>query len=387
MKTYSRLRAVIDLDAIRHNMQAMRESLRPETKIIAVIKTDAYGHGAIPIAEELEKMEYVWGYAVALIEEGELLRKSGVKKPIICLGTVFDEQIEEAIESEIRMTVSSYERAERISSKAHRLGKSAFLHIKIDTGMSRIGFPVCEESVAQIRKISQLPGIRMEGMYTHYSKADEREKAATRKQKDAYLWIKAQLTEAGVRFDYYHASNSAGIIDLPDSNMDLVRAGIAIYGLYPSEEVCKENVILRPAMELKAHVTFVKWIEKGTPVSYGGTFVAPEKMKVATIPAGYGDGYPRSLSGTGYVLIHGKKAPILGRVCMDQFMVDVTAIDEVEFGTPVTLVGKDGDEFLSIQELSNLADRFNYEFICDINKRVPREYISGGKVVKQVDYF
>lgn len=387
MITYSRLRAVIDLDAIKHNMDAMHQSVKEDTQIIAVIKTDAYGHGATPIAEELETLDYVWGYAVAMIEEGQNLRSAGMKKPILCLGVTFDAQIPAAIEDEICMTVASYERAKRISEIASEMGKTAVLHVKIDTGMSRIGFSVSEESVEEIKKISKLPNIVLEGMYTHFSKADELDKSATTRQRDAYEKMKNRLAEEGITFPYYHCSNSAGIIDIPEANMDLVRAGIAIYGIYPSDEVGRTRVELHPAMELKAQVTFVKWIKEGTPVSYGGTFVAPKRMKVATVPAGYGDGYPRSLSGKGYVLIRGKKAPILGRVCMDQFMVDVTDIENVEFGTPVTLLGKDGEQSISVDELAALADRFNYEFICDINKRVPREYVSGGVVVKQLENF
>ena len=259
--------------------------------------------------------------------------------------------------------------------------------MKIDTGMSRLGFPVSEEIVEEIQKIAALPGLKMEGLFTHFSKADEYDKQPTREQAEDYMWMKEQLQEKGVTFTDYHCSNSAGILDMPEVNMDLVRAGIAMYGLYPSNEVDKRAVALKPAMQIFARVTYVKWIEKGTEVSYGGTFVAPKRMQIATIPTGYGDGYPRSLSNKGYVLIHGQKAPILGRVCMDQFMVDVTEIPDVKFGDRATLVGHDGDAYLSIDELAALSGRFNYEFICDINKRVPREYLRDGKVVEQVDYF
>lgn len=387
MKTYSRLRAVIDLDAIIYNMEMMRANIKKDTKMIAVIKTDGYGHGAVPIARMLEEVDYVWGYAVATLDEGVSLRCEGIKKPILCLGCVFPDQFEEMIRHEIRMTVSTVRLARLASEKAEEIGKKAIFHIKIDTGMSRLGFPVCEESVEEILSISKLAQVEMEGMYTHFSKADETEKETTNEQIKSYLWMKEKLERAGMQFPYYHCSNSAGIIDIPEANMDIVRAGISTYGLYPSEEVEKTAVPLRPAMQLIAHVTHVKWIEKGTAVSYGGTFVAPQRMCVATIPAGYGDGYPRSLSNKGYVLIHGKKAPILGRVCMDQFMVDVTDIPGVEFGDRVTLVGEDQGECLPVEVLSDLSGRFNYEFICDINKRVPREYIKNGKVVAQKDYF
>ena len=253
--------------------------------------------------------------------------------------------------------------------------------------MSRLGFPVAKESVEEILKIGRLVYTDCEGMFTHFSKADEADKTTTLEQIRAFLWMKEHLAAEGMEFTYYHCANSASIIDMPKLGMNLERAGISTYGLYPSDEVNKEAVPLRPAMELIAHVTYVKWIEKGTEVSYGGTFVAPKRMQIATIPTGYGDGYPRSLSNKGYVLIHGQKAPILGRVCMDQFMVDVTGIPDVKFGDRATLVGHDGDAYLSIDELAGLSGRFNYEFICDINKRVPREYLRDGKVVEQVDYF
>ena len=387
MKTYRRLREVIDLDAVMYNIKMMRANIKEDTKMIVVLKTDGYGHGAVPIARMLEDVEYVWGYAVASLDEGIHLRKAGMQKPILCLGCIFPEQFEEMIRQEIRMTVTNFELAQMASKQAEKMGKKAIFHIKIDTGMSRLGFAVNQESVEEIIRINKLEHIVMEGMFTHFSRADEAEHSVTLEQMQAYLWMKEQLQAAGVQFSYYHVSNSAAIIDLPEANMDLVRAGISTYGLYPSEEVDKSAVPLRPAMELIAHVTYVKWIEKGTCISYGGTFVAEERMRVATIPAGYGDGYPRSLSNKGYVLIHGKKAPILGRVCMDQFMVDVTQIPDVKFGDKVTLVGRDGEEFLPVEVLSDMSGRFNYEFVCDINKRVPREYISGGKVIWQEDCF
>lgn len=387
MKTYSRLRAEINLDAVMQNIENMRASLKPTTKMIVVVKADGYGHGAGPIVRMLEDVDYIWGYAVANLDEGIVLRKEGIQKPILCLGCIFPDQFEEMIDQEIRMTVYSPELARLASEKAAELGKEAIFHIKIDTGMSRLGFPVCEESVQEILTAGSLPHVLMEGMFTHFSKADETEKETTHAQAEAFLWMQRQLGAQGLHFRYCHCSNSAAIIDMPELNMDLVRAGIATYGLYPSEEVDKTAVALKPALELFAQVTHVKWIEPGTCISYGGTFTAQKRMKVATIPAGYGDGYPRSLSGKGYVLIRGQKAPILGRVCMDQFMVDVTEVPDVAFGDKVTLIGKDGDEFLPVEVLSELADRFNYEFVCDINKRVPREYLRGGKVIEQSDCF
>ena len=387
MKQYTRLRAVIDLDAIEYNMENMNANLKKGTKMMVVLKTDGYGHGAVPIAKMLEEKDYVWGYAVALVEEGLLLLKSGVKKPVLCLGGIFPDQYEAAIDAGIRMNVYTYEMAKALSEKAVGLGKTAFVHIKLDTAMSRLGFRVSDESVEEIEKISGLPGIEMEGLFTHFAKADETDKTGANKQMESYLWMKEKLAGRGIHFAYYHCSNSAGIIDLPEANMDMVRAGISTYGLYPSEEVDKNAVALRPAMQIFAHVVHVKWVEPGTQISYGGTFEVKTRTKVATIPIGYGDGYPRSLSNKGYVLIHGKKAPVLGRICMDQMMVDVTDIPDVNFGDLVTIVGENEGAFLPVEELSELSGRFNYEFICDINKRVPREYMRNGQVEEQVDYF
>ena len=227
----------------------------------------------------------------------------------------------------------------------------------------------------------------MEGLYTHFSKADEGDKSYTMKQMEAYTWMKKELTGRGITFSYYHCCNSAGIIDLKGAGQNLSRAGISTYGMYPSEEVHKENVDLKPALELISHVAFVKWVDEGEMISYGGTYVTKRRTKIATIPVGYGDGYPRSLSNKGYMLIHGKKAPIIGRVCMDQCMVDVTEIEDVKFGDEVVLVGRDGDEYLSVETLSRLSDRFNYEFVCLMGKRIPREYIRRGEIQEQMDYF
>lgn len=387
LKRYSRVCARIDLDAIEYNMEMMKRNLADGVKIISVIKSDGYGHGALQIARFLEPREYIWGYALAALDEAVVLRKGGIKKPLLVLGCIFPEQWEAMLEHKIRMTVYTREMAKRVSDLAVSMGKKAYIHIKLDTGMARLGFPVCGESVKQIAEIARMPNLVLEGMYTHFAKADEADKAFTRKQTEEYLWMKKRLADRGVGITYHHCSNSAGIIDVKEANMDLVRAGIATYGLYPSGEVDKENVPLRPAMELISHVTHVKWVKEGTPVSYGSTYITEGPAKIATIPVGYGDGYPRSLSNRGYVLIGGKKAPIIGRVCMDQFMVDVTGIEGVEFGDKAVLIGEDGGERITVEELSDLSERFNYEFICSFGKRVPREYLLHGKVVEQMDYF
>lgn len=387
MKNYTRVCARIDLDAIEHNMDMIRKNVSEKTKMMAVMKTDGYGHGATPIAKLLDTKEYMWGCAVATHDEAILLKAAGIKKPILVLGCVFPEDREEMIKNNIRMTCYTEERAIAVSQLAVAMNKKAYIHIKLDTGMSRLGFTVNQENLEAIERISKLPNLIMEGMYTHFSKADEFDKSFTKKQIDKYMWMKKELADRGLVFDYYHCSNSAGIIDLKEANMDLVRAGILTYGLYPSDEVEKANVPLCPAMELISHIVHVKWVEAGTPVSYGGTYVTDRRTKIATVPVGYGDGYPRSLSNKGYVLIHGKKAPIIGRICMDQFMVDVTDIDNVEFADKVTLIGYDGEEHLPVEVLSELSGRFNYEFVCDLSKRIPREFLRHGEVIEQMDCF
>lgn len=387
IKKYSRICAVVDLDAVEYNIEMMRKNIDDSTGMMAVIKMDGYGHGAAPIAKMLEKKEYIWGFAAATPDEALALRRRNIRKPLLVLGCVFPEQHKEMIMQEIRMTVYTEEMARDISKLAVSLGRKAYIHIKLDTGMSRLGFMACEESVEVIERISSMPNLVLEGLYTHFARADETEKEFTEKQMKDYLHVKQMLQEKGIVFPYCHCSNSAGIIDVRKANMDLVRAGIAAYGLYPSEDVKKSAVPLKPAMELISHVSHVKWVEAGTPVSYGGTYVTTRKTKIATIPVGYGDGYPRSLSGKGYVLIHGRRAPILGRVCMDQFMADVTEIPEVKFGDQVILIGNDGAERLPVEVLSSLSGRFNYEFVCNLGKRIPRTYLSGGRIVEQMDYF
>ena len=387
MKTYSRVYARVDLDAIASNMEHMKRNLSKNTKIMAVIKADGYGHGAVQIAQMLENVNYVWGYAVATLDEAVVLKSKGIKKPVLVLGCVFPDQYMEMLRYNIRMSVYTEEMAEAISQMATREGMTAYMHIKLDTGMTRLGFDTSIESVETIHRISEMKNVYMEGIFTHFAKADEADKTFTQNQIQDFLWMTKELKERGVEFQYEHCANSAAIIDVPNSHFDLVRAGISTFGLYPSEDVNKELVRLKPAMALKSHVAFVKHIEVGTPISYGGTFVAEKGMTIATIPVGYADGYPRNLSNVGYVLIRGKKAPIVGRVCMDQFMVDVTDIDGVSFGDNVTLIGKDGNETISVEDLSELSGRFNYEFICDLGKRIPRVFVRDGKIAELVDYF
>ena len=387
LKTYSRVYARIDLDAIAYNMKQMKQRLNPNTKIMAVIKADGYGHGAVPIAQMLEKVDYIWGFAVATLDEAVVLKNENIQKPVLVLGCVFPDQYLEMLKHDIRMNVYTEEMARAISKMAEKENLTAYMHIKLDTGMARLGFDMSDKSVAEITNIAAMNNVCMEGVFTHFAKADEIDKTFTKKQMRDFAQMCKKLEMHGVKFQYEHCANSAAIVDIPEADFDLVRAGISTYGLYPSDEVNKGNVILKPALSLKSHVAFVKDIQKGTPISYGGTFVSNKEMTVATIPVGYADGYPRNLSNIGSVLIRGQRAPILGRVCMDQFIVDVTHIRDVAFGDKVTLIGQDGDECITVEDLGDLSGRFNYEFICDLGKRIPRVYVRDGKVSEQVDYF
>ena len=300
---------------------------------------------------------------------------NGIKKPILILGYTFPEYDAQIVQENLRPAVFSLIRAKQLSEEAMRQDKICKIHIKLDTGMSRIGFQVTEQSADEIAQIAKLPHIMIEGIFTHFSKADETDKAFTKKQEAAYEQMITWLKERQVSIPVHHVSNSAGIVDLPEYNKDIVRAGIILYGLWPSDEVNKENIDLQPLLSLKSHVVHVKELEPGRIISYGGTFEVEHPMRIATVPVGYADGYPRSLSNQGYVLIHGKRAAICGRVCMDQMMVDVTDIADVCPGDEVTLIGRDGAECITLEELGDLSGRFNYEFVCDLNKRIPRVYV------------
>lgn len=373
MEKNSRVYAGVDLGAVKENFLRMKRTLKDGTKMIAVVKADGYGHGAVPIAKMAEPWDFLWGFAVATAGEAAALRRAGIQKPVLILGYVFEEDFERLAAYDIRPTVFGFDTARKLSETALRTGSRISIHIALDTGMSRIGFPDRPEAVEEIARIAKLPGIQLEGMFTHFARADEQDKSSARDQLARYLDFVGLLQKAEISIPVRHCSNSAGIMELPEANLDAVRAGISMYGIYPSDEMDRKRMELLPAMELKSHIVHVKEVPAGTPVSYGGTFVTSRPTRIATIPVGYGDGYPRSLSNKGYVLIHGKRAPILGRVCMDQFMVDVTDI-EARVLDEVTLMGKDGDETLSVDTLGALSGRFPYEFVCNIGKRVPRVY-------------
>ena len=386
MRPYSRVYATVNLDAVASNMRSMRDNLPASTLIMGSVKADGYGHGSVPVAKTIEP--YVFGYAVATIDEGIILRRHGINKTILILGVTHESRYEDLLRYDIRTAMFQYEKAKKLSDLALKQGKKAVVHLALDTGMSRIGMKADREHAKEAAAIAALEGIEVEGLFTHFARADETDKSAYEEQYRRYKEFLGYLKELGVKIPIRHCSNSAGIVESLESNhMDMVRAGIAIYGMYPSDEVDHNSVKLTPAMEIKSCITYIKEIEAGTAVSYGGTFVADHTMKVATIPVGYGDGYVRSLSGKGDVLIPGKRAAILGRICIDQFMVDVTDIPDVQEDDEVTLLGSDGAECITMEELAEKSGGFHYEMICDIGKRIPRVYLKDGKVVGTKDYF
>lgn len=388
MNRYSRVWAEVDLDIFHENLQSMEANIAPQASLIGVVKTDGYGHGAVPLAQEMEQDDRVSGFAVATVEEGVILRRAGIQKPVLVLGYTFPEEYETMVQEEIRATAFTQEMLSDMGRAAQRLCKSMKVHIAVDTGMSRIGIRPDDTGLAFVKLAQETPGIEVEGIFTHFARADEADKTSANAQLDAFCsFLKRIEEELFMTIPVRHCANSAAIMDMKEADLDAARAGIILYGLLPSEEVNREAVPLKPILSLYSHVAYVKELEAGRQISYGGTFTVPETMRVATIPVGYGDGYPRGLSNKGDVLIGGRRARILGRVCMDQFMVDVTDIPDVRVGTRVTLIGRDGGEQITMEELGKRSGRFNYELACCLGKRIPRVYKKGGRTVCTKDYF
>jgi len=378
---YFRSAVEVDLDIIRENFLNIKKKVGESTKVLAVIKADAYGHGAVETARELEKECDFFG--VADIDEAMQLRIAGFDTPILILGRTDPYYSDAVIKMDIRTTVSCLSDAIALSKEGERQQKNARIHIAVDTGMGRIGFQADETDL--IFEISKLPFIEIEGIFSHFATADEASLERATKQKEIFDSVLSELSRKGLDIPLRHMSNSAGIINF-DREYDMVRAGIVLYGLYPSHEVDKSLLPVRPAMRWVAKISHVKTLPEGREISYGGTFVTEKKTVVATVPVGYADGYPRCLSNIGQVLVGGKRAPIIGRICMDQFMIDVTDIAGVSLGSEVTLVGRDGDDCLSMEEVSEKAYSFNYELPCRISRRVPRIYYKDGKEVVSLHY-
>ncbi len=378
---YGCTQLIIDLDAIRHNIQAVKK--KSGVPVMAIIKADAYGHGAVEVARHLDSECAFFG--VSSILEALELRQAGIEKPILILGYTPVEAYPEAIRLGIRPAIFRYEDAAALSAAAREMGVTAKFHIAVDTGMSRIGFQVSQEDADVCQKIAMLPCIEAEGLFSHFATADCADLTRSVRQEALFDEFDEMLRARGVQVKIRHLDNSAGVMNFR-CKYEMVRSGIVTYGMYPSDEVDHRLLDLKPALQWVSQITHLKVLPAGREISYGGTYVTKAKTRVATIPVGYADGYRRSLSGKFYVLIRGRRAPILGRICMDQMMVDVTDIPEAQLGDTVVLVGQSGKLSITVEEIAAMQDSFNYEFVCGISRRVPRVYLIDGKIDHSVRY-
>lgn len=377
--------AEINLDNLAHNIKEVRDHTKKDSLVTAVIKANGYGHGSVDIARTFLD-NGADRLAVAIITEAIELREAAIEAKILVLGYTPSSQFEKVLEYSLIQTIYNYEDAKKLSELAEKMDKTASIHIKLDTGMGRIGFSSTEDSVDEIVKISKLPNLYVEGIYTHFAKADEIDKTHVKGQFEKYVNIVEKLEDKGLSIPIKHVSNSASIIDLKDYNLDMVRAGIMIYGFYPSNEVDKESIKLKPAMNLKARVSHVKTVPKGTGISYGQIFKTERESKIATLPLGYADGFTRLLTGKAEVYINGKRVKVVGKICMDQCMIDVTEVDNVAVGDEVVIFGYGEEGYPHADELAEKIGTINYEIVCMVGRRIPRVYTSNGKIIKVRDY-
>jgi alanine racemase len=378
--------AEINLDHIAHNVREIRRLVGKHTEIMAVVKADAYGHGVLETVQTMIE-NGVTRIAVSMLDEAIQLRKIGIDIPILVLSYTSPLRADEILRYQITQTVYSHELAAALSEEAVRQGTKARIHIKIDTGMSRVGFIPGYSAVKDVVAIHKLPGIIVEGIFSHFATADEKERTYTLQQMELFESILAELHRIGILIPIRHIANSAAILQYPETHLDLVRPGIILYGIYPSREVDPSVIDLKPAMTFKASITLVKWIDPGTSVSYGRKFTSTRKTRIATLPVGYADGYSRLLTGKGRVLINGQYAPVVGSICMDQCMVDITDIEgEVSVGDEVVLLGRQGNAEITADEIASLMGTIPYEIVCIIGKRIPRVYYKNGKMVNVLNY-
>lgn len=385
MIEYQRVIAEIDLDAIASNIKNIRKITNKNAKIMAIVKADAYGHGAVEVAKVL-LYNGADCLGVAILDEAIQLRKNNIHVPILILGYTPEAKMEDVVKYDVTQTVFSYETAYQLSLSAVKLNKTAKIHIKIDTGMGRIGFLPNETAIEEIMKIASLPNINIDGIYTHFSTADEFDKSFTLKQLDVFKDTIKELEKKGISIPIKHCANSAAIMDLENAFFNMVRPGIILYGMYPSNEVKKEKLHLTPAMSIKTHISYIKEVEEGTPIGYGRTFITKRKSKIATVPIGYADGFQRIMTKGGRVIVGNGYAPVVGRICMDQFMIDVTDIKEIKAGDEVIILGKKGENEIAAGEIAAIMGTISYEVVCMIGKRVPREYIKNKTILKTVQY-
>lgn len=374
MKQLERAYVSVNLSAVRHNLTEIKASLEEGTGICAVVKADAYGHGAVEVTGELEKMDCVTFYATASVEEADRLYEAGRRKPILVMGVTFPDQYARAIERGYRMNVYRFDMAKELSDEAVKQQKEVYVHIGLDTGMNRLGFMINDEVIDEIEAITKLPNVVVEGIFTNFTKAGESDKSFTYEQISRYNNIVEGLEYRGIHIPVKHLANSAATLDIKEAQLNMVRVGILMYGVYPPGEVSRDLNLI-PALEVKSVISYLKKVKANDRISYGGTYKLAAEERIATIPVGYADGYPRSLSNKGYVLIHGQKAPIRGMICMDLMMVDVSDIPDVKEWTEVTLIGTDGQEQIRVENLGELSGRFSYELLCDLSTRIPRIYV------------
>ncbi|MGE5614576.1 MAG: alanine racemase [Bacillota bacterium] len=381
MINLDRVVAEVDLDAIAYNYRQIRRRVAPGSEIIPVVKADAYGHGAVEVSRALLECS-ASRFAVAIVEEAVQLRQAGINVPILVLGHTPEKHLEDIVKHDITQTVFTYEMAANLSKWAVSYGRKARIHVKLDTGMGRLGFFPCREAAECIRAISNLPNIEIEAMYTHFPSADEKDRSFTLSQIRKLVDFRKALEEENIRIPRIHAANSACIVDIDEGFLDFVRPGLLIYGLYPANEGAREKLPLKPAMSLKSRIVFIKEMEAGMPVSYGRRFYTRRKSRIATIPVGYADGYSRSLSSGGRVIVGDSFAPIAGTICMDQFMIDITDIPGARTGDEVILIGRKGNLEITAEDLAEIRGTINYEVVCGIGKRVPRVYTRNGQPVR-----
>ena len=375
----------VNLDNLAHNYTEIRRIVRKETEIMPVIKANGYGHGAI----ELAKLYTTLGVnrlAVSLLNEAIELRRAGIDKPILILNFTPDYQMIEVAANDLTQAIYRYEDAVALSEAAKEMDKKLKIHIKLDTGMSRIGFLPSEDSLDNILKISQLPNLEIEGIFTHFAKSDEADKSFTRLQFDRFMRMVEALENKGLVIPLKHISNSSAIIDLPEYNLDIVRPGIILYGYYPSDEVKKERIDIKPAMTLRTVISNIKTLPAETGISYNHVYTTPAEARIATVPIGYADGYPRTLTGKGQVFVAGRRVTIEPRICMDQMMFDATGLGDVKVGDEVIYFGYGNKDWPSVDEVAKTFGTINYEIICMMGRRLPRVYIKDGRVIKTLDY-
>ncbi len=365
--------AEVDLGAIGSNINEIRKMIGPDIMIMAVVKANAYGHGLLEVSRTAVScgVNYL---GVARIGEGVRLREAGIKTPILVMGYTYPGEAEMLIRYGLTATVTSVADAQNLSALAVSKKSTVRIHIKVDSGMGRLGFPPAELAEGKWESIFSLPGLYVEGIYTHFATADESDKAYAYKQYEGFTNLLRLLQDRGIKIPLRHAANSAALIDMDATYLDMVRAGIAMYGCYPSHEVGRDKLLLKPAMEFKTRVSMVKRVEAGFKVSYGVIYETKADTTLATLSVGYADGYSRLLTATGEVLVHGKRAPIAGRICMDQCVVDVGSTEGVRVGDEVVLFGRQGDDFITVEEVASKIGTINYEVLCAVSERVPRVY-------------